>query len=137
METGRIKIVDIQRRVHEEWNLPPYSMTTQARRRDIARPRQIAMWLSRRLTKKSLPYIGSRFGGRDHTTVLHACRAVEKLIKRSPEIAARVEAIETDLKAMAALTPVNEFAFAPDDGDNGIEATVYRAQRRAYEAGAM
>jgi chromosomal replication initiator protein len=50
------------------------------RARRVARPRQVAMYLSRKLTTRSLPEIGRRFGGRDHTTVLHACRRIEALI---------------------------------------------------------
>jgi len=54
-------------------------MYSQKRTRTIARPRQVAMWLSRELTSHSLPEIGEAFGGRDHTTVLHACRTVNDL----------------------------------------------------------
>jgi len=54
-------------------------MFSQKRTRDIARPRQVAMWLARELTPHSLPEIGDAFGGRDHTTVMHACRTIADL----------------------------------------------------------
>jgi chromosomal replication initiator protein len=50
----------------------------------VARPRQVAMYLARKLTTRSLPEIGRRFGGRDHTTVLHACRRIEELREKDP-----------------------------------------------------
>ena len=54
-------------------------MHSKKRTRIIARPRQVAMWLSKELTPMSLPTIGEAFGGRDHTTVLHACRTITEL----------------------------------------------------------
>jgi len=57
----------------------------------VARPRQVAMFLARELTSRSLPDIGRRFGGRDHTTVLHACRRIEALCKSDPVFQQEVE----------------------------------------------
>ena len=61
-------------------------LRSKKRNRSLARPRQVAMALSKELTNHSLPEIGDAFGGRDHTTVLHACRKVEELREMNPEI---------------------------------------------------
>ena len=61
-------------------------MHSKKRTRAVARPRQVAMALAKELTQLSLPEIGSNFGGRDHTTVLHACRQITKLRDSVPEI---------------------------------------------------
>jgi len=75
----RVTIEEIQRRVAEHYNIKQSEMTSQRRARMVARPRQVAMYLSKQLTSRSLPEIGRRFGGRDHTTVMHAVKRVEKL----------------------------------------------------------
>jgi len=62
-------------------------MVSKKRSRSIARPRQLAMSLSKELTDLSLPDIGQAFGGRDHTTVLHACRKIEQLMREDPQLA--------------------------------------------------
>jgi chromosomal replication initiator protein len=69
------------------------------RTRSIARPRQVAMFLSKRLTAKSLPEIGRRFGGRDHTTVIHAVRKIEELRSLDSQIAEDVELLRRMLEA--------------------------------------
>jgi len=69
----------IQRTVADYFKIKVADMYSQKRTRAIARPRQVAMWLSRELTPHSLPEIGEAFGGRDHTTVLHACRTITEL----------------------------------------------------------
>ena len=69
----------IQKYVSDYYKIKVADMYSQKRTRTIARPRQVAMWLSRELTSHSLPEIGEAFGGRDHTTVLHACRTVNDL----------------------------------------------------------
>ena len=61
-------------------------LLSKKRSRSVARPRQLAMALSKELTNHSLPEIGDAFGGRDHTTVLHACRKIEELKEMNPEI---------------------------------------------------
>ena len=61
-------------------------MVSARRAREVARPRQIAMYLAKQLTPRSLPEIGRRFGGRDHTTVIHAVRQIEKLRASDSEI---------------------------------------------------
>ena len=75
----KVSIEEIQRVVAEHFNIRISDMHSPQRSRSVARPRQIAMYLSKKLTQKSLPDIGQKFGGRDHTTVLHAIRKVEEL----------------------------------------------------------
>lgn len=76
---AKTSIEDIQRKTAEFYKLDIRDFHSPQRARKVARPRQVAMYLSRKLTTRSLPEIGRRFGGRDHTTVLHACRRVEAL----------------------------------------------------------
>jgi chromosomal replication initiator protein len=77
----RITIEEIQKRVAEHFNIRISDMHSARRARAVARPRQVAMYLSKQLTSRSLPEIGRKFGGRDHTTVMHAVRKVEELRK--------------------------------------------------------
>jgi chromosomal replication initiator protein len=74
-----VTIENIQRTVAEYYKLRVSDLTSIRRTRTIARPRQIAMTLAKELTSHSLPEIGKSFGGRDHTTVLHACRKTAEL----------------------------------------------------------
>jgi chromosomal replication initiator protein len=82
----RITIDEIQRRVSEHFRIRHAEMVSARRAREVARPRQIAMYLAKQLTPRSLPEIGRRFGGRDHTTVIHAVRQIEKLRGEDSEI---------------------------------------------------
>jgi len=75
----RVTIEEIQKRVAEHYNIRQSEMYSSRRARAVARPRQVAMYLSKQLTSRSLPEIGRKFGGRDHTTVMHAVRKVEEL----------------------------------------------------------
>ncbi len=75
----RVTIDQIQKAVADHFELKPLDMLSARRARAVARPRQIAMYLSKRLTTRSLPEIGRKFGGRDHSTVIHAVRRVEEL----------------------------------------------------------
>jgi len=75
----RITIEEIQKRVAEHFNIKLAEMSSARRSRAVARPRQVAMYLAKQLTSRSLPEIGRKFGGRDHTTVMHAVRKVEEL----------------------------------------------------------
>jgi len=75
----RISIDEIQTKVSEHYRIRKAEMTSARRAREVARPRQVAMYLSKQLTPRSLPEIGRRFGGRDHTTVIHAVRRIEQL----------------------------------------------------------
>jgi chromosomal replication initiator protein len=75
----RISIDEIQKRVSEHFKIRPAEMVSARRAREVARPRQVAMYLAKQLTPRSLPEIGRKFGGRDHTTVIHAVRQIERL----------------------------------------------------------
>jgi len=76
----RVTIDEIQKRVAEHFNIKTAEMHSARRSRAVARPRQVAMYLCKQLTSRSLPEIGRKFGGRDHTTVMHAIRKVDELI---------------------------------------------------------
>jgi chromosomal replication initiator protein len=75
----RVTIEEIQKKVAEHFNIRMADMHSARRARAIARPRQVAMYLAKQLTSRSLPEIGRKFGGRDHTTVMHAVKKVEEL----------------------------------------------------------
>ena len=81
---AKTSIEDIQRKTAEFYKLDVKDFYSPQRARRVARPRQVAMYLARKLTTRSLPEIGRRFGGRDHTTVLHACRRIEELCAGDP-----------------------------------------------------
>ena len=81
-EPKRIKIEDIQRVVARQYNVSRSDLLSSRRTANVVRPRQVAMYLAKTLTLRSLPEIGRRFGGRDHTTVLHAVRKIEALVAK-------------------------------------------------------
>lgn len=93
----RITIDEIQRKVAEHYNLRLTDMHSARRARQVARPRQVAMYLSKLLTARSLPEIGRKFGGRDHTTVMHAIRKVEELMGDDAQIAQDVDVVRRAL----------------------------------------
>jgi chromosomal replication initiator protein len=74
-------------------------MTSSRRARAVARPRQVAMYLSKQLTSRSLPEIGRKFGGRDHTTVIHAVKKIEELIESDSALAEDVELLRRMLQS--------------------------------------
>jgi chromosomal replication initiator protein len=76
----RVSIEEIQKRVAEHYNIRLTDMSSARRARNVARPRQVAMYLAKQLTQRSLPEIGRRFGNRDHTTVMHAVSRVAELM---------------------------------------------------------
>lgn len=90
----RVRIEDIQKVVARQFNVARNDLLSNRRTRQIVRPRQIAMYLSKTMTPRSLPEIGRRFGGRDHTTVLHAVRKVEELISKDHKMAQEVELLK-------------------------------------------
>ena len=90
----RITIEDIQKRVAEHYNIRIGEMHSARRARSVARPRQVAMYLAKQLTARSLPEIGKQFGGRDHTTVMHAVKAVTKRREEDEAVASEVQTIE-------------------------------------------
>ena len=87
IQDRQISIDNIQRTVAEYFNIKMADMLSKRRNRSIARPRQIAMALAKELTNHSLPEVGDAFGGRDHTTVLHACRKIEELRGTTADVA--------------------------------------------------
>jgi hypothetical protein len=97
--SGRLMITHIQALVSAYYKIPVRSMISAQRSFEYSRPRQIAMYLSAELTPKSLPDIGKRFGGRDHTTVIHAIKAVQRRMLADPEIEADVKALRERLSA--------------------------------------
>jgi chromosomal replication initiator protein len=93
----KTSIEDIQRKTAEYYKLDVRDFHSPQRARRVARPRQVAMYLSRKLTTRSLPEIGRRFGGRDHTTVLHACRRIEALCAEDDAFKQQVEFLRSVL----------------------------------------
>ena len=87
VQVRRITVEKIQKATAEYYNIKQSDMLSMRRTRAVARPRQIAMALAKELTNYSLPEIGDRFGGRDHTTVLYACRRIESLRATNTDIA--------------------------------------------------
>jgi chromosomal replication initiator protein len=94
----RVTIQEIQKRVAEHWNIRVAEMSSARRSRNIARPRQVAMYLAKQLTSKSLPDIGRHFGDRDHTTVMHAVARVTALISTDAAFAEDVELLRRMLE---------------------------------------
>lgn len=94
----RITIEEIQRRVSDHYRIRQAEMTSARRAREVARPRQVAMYLAKQLTPRSLPEIGRRFGGRDHTTVIHAVKQIEKLRQSDAELDADVRLLMRQLE---------------------------------------
>ncbi|MDR2174020.1 MAG: chromosomal replication initiator protein DnaA [Burkholderiales bacterium] len=86
VQNRQVSIENIQKTVADYYKIRIADMQSKKRSRVIARPRQVAMALAKELTELSLPEIGNRFGGRDHTTVLHACRQISQLREANPEI---------------------------------------------------
>jgi len=82
----RVTIDNIQKSVAEYYKMRVSELHSKRRNRQIARPRQLAMALAKEFTNMSLPEIGDAFGGRDHTTVIHACRKIKELIQKDPRI---------------------------------------------------
>lgn len=83
----KLTIEEIQRKVAEHYNIRLSDMIGPKRLRNIARPRQVAMYLAKQLTPRSLPEIGRRFGGRDHTTIMHGVRKIEELMSMDSQLA--------------------------------------------------
>ncbi len=94
----RVTIEEIQKRVAEHFNIKVSDMHSARRSRAVARPRQVAMYLAKQLTPRSLPEIGRKFGGRDHTTVMHAVRKVEELRTADSSFAEDVELLRRMLE---------------------------------------
>ena len=97
-EPKRVKIEDIQRSVARQYNVSRADLLSSRRTANVVRPRQVAMYLAKTLTLRSLPEIGRRFGGRDHTTVLHAVRKIEGLVGNDTMLADEIEVLKRQLQ---------------------------------------
>ena len=95
----RVTIEEIQKRVAEHFNIKLSEIHSARRARAVARPRQVAMYLSKQLTSRSLPEIGKKFGGRDHTTVIHAVKTIEALMANDRALAEDVELLRRMLES--------------------------------------
>jgi len=95
----RVTIDEIQKRVAEHYNIRLADMHSARRARAVARPRQVAMYLCKQLTPRSLPEIGRKFGGRDHTTVMHAVRKIEELRTSDRAMAEDIELLRRMLES--------------------------------------
>jgi len=95
----RVTVEDIQKQVAQHYNIKVSDMHSARRSRSVARPRQVAMYLAKKFTTKSLPDIGRRFGGKDHTTVMHAVKRVEELISSDAEFCSDVELLSRMLQS--------------------------------------
>ena len=93
-ETKRVRIEDIQKIVARQFNVSRTDLLSSRRTRIIVRPRQVAMYLAKMMTPRSLPEIGRRFGGRDHTTVLHAVRKIEDMSSKDQKLAREIELLK-------------------------------------------
>jgi chromosomal replication initiator protein len=89
----RVTIEEIQKRVAEHYGIRLADMQSARRARAVARPRQVAMYLAKQLTPRSLPEIGRKFGGRDHTTVIYAIRKIEELRTADPSLSEDIETL--------------------------------------------
>ncbi len=97
-EPKKVKIEDIQRLVANHYNVSRADILSSRRTATVVRPRQIAMYLSKILTLRSLPEIGRRFGGRDHTTVLHAVRKIDGLVGNDTSLAGEIDHLKRMLQ---------------------------------------
>jgi chromosomal replication initiator protein len=97
-EPKRVRIEDIQRVVARQYNVSRADLLSSRRTANVVRPRQVAMYLAKVLTLRSLPEIGRRFGGRDHTTVLHAVRKIEGLVGNDTTLAEEIESLKRQLQ---------------------------------------
>ena len=95
----RVTIEEIQKKVAEHFQIRVSDMHSARRSRSVARPRQVAMYLSKQLTSRSLPEIGRKFGGRDHTTVMHAVKKIEELMGEDPAFGEDVELLRRMLES--------------------------------------
>lgn len=94
----RVTVDMIQKAVAEHYSLKQADLISERRARAVARPRQVAMWLAKQITTRSLPDIGRRFGGRDHTTVLHAVRRIDSLKSEDAAIARDIDVLMRKLR---------------------------------------
>lgn len=96
--TKRLTVRLILQAVARYYGLPTHELRSARRTRHIVRPRQVAMWLAKRLMLASLPHIGRCIGGRDHTTVLHGVRTIERLRLEDAQLAHDLQRLESELR---------------------------------------
>ena len=94
----KVTLDEIQRKVADHYNLRLADLVGPKRVRTVARPRQVAMYLAKALTQRSLPEIGRHFGGRDHTTIMHGVRRIEELRRSDPQIAEDLQRLRRALE---------------------------------------
>ena len=94
----RVTVDEIQKATADHYGMKQADLISDRRTRAVARPRQAAMWLAKQLTTRSLPDIGRRFGGRDHTTVIHAVRRIDELRAGDPQLARDLEVLTRKLR---------------------------------------
>ena len=92
-----ITLEDVQDVVARRFQVKVSELKSKRRTKTVVHPRQIAMYLSRELTAASFPEIGREFGGKDHTTIIHACRQIEKAIERDNSIRTTVENLKDEI----------------------------------------
>ena len=97
-EPKRVKIEDIQKLVASHYSVSRADILSSRRTAAVVKPRQVAMFLAKTLTRARLPEIGRRFGGRDHTTVLHAVRKIETLLQSDPALRDELELLKRMLQ---------------------------------------
>ena len=97
-QNRQIMIEDVLRTISGHFNVTRQDILSSRRHKTIVYPRQIGMYLAKILTSRSLPEIGRKFGGRDHTTVLHAVRKIERLIASDDSIKSSITSLENSLK---------------------------------------
>ena len=95
----KVTIDEIMKKTCEHYNIRQSDMIGPSRARNVARPRQMAMYLCKKLTTRSLPEIGRKFGKRDHTTILHGVRRIEELMATDSQIAEDAEILRRQLEA--------------------------------------
>ena len=114
IEVTQILVKDIQIAVAAHFNVTCIDLISERRTANLVRPRQLAMYLAKKLTTRSTPQIGRQFGDRDHSTVLHAIRKVDERIKSDPEFASEVQLIRTRLE--------NDHAGHRNDAERHVHA---------------
>ena len=97
IEPRRVKIDDILRIVSRHYSVSKADILAQRRHRSVVWPRQIGMYLAKQLTSRSLPEIGRRFGDRDHTTVLHAIRKIDRELEANTRLRDELEELKKQL----------------------------------------
>ena len=97
IQARQVSVENIQKTTAEYYNIKMSDILSKRRSRSIARPRQMAMFLAKELTNYSLPEIGEAFGGRDHTTVIHSVKTIDKLRKSDEELNGSIDSLKSKI----------------------------------------